>query len=196
VRRTALGTGQVQFISTRVRAAPHRKTDMSRKCDNCKNVATVHLTEIKGGKKIEKHLCEQCAAQQEGIPVKAHTPINELLSNFVMAHSGLAKEAASTGLACEHCGMTWAEFRQGGLLGCEHDYSIFEKDLTPLLQRAHEGNTHHLGKVPVRRGGSGVPMKRQADLARLRRELQKAIEVEDYERAAKLRDQIRQAEGG
>jgi protein-arginine kinase activator protein McsA len=48
----------------------------------------------------------------------------------------------------------------------------------------------------VRRGGSGVPMKRQADLARLRRELQKAIEVEDYERAAKLRDQIRQAEGG
>lgn len=166
---------------------------MSRKCDNCKNVATVHLTEIKHGKKLEKHLCEQCAQQTEGIPVKSHTPINELLTNFVMAHSQGTKELTSTH-SCEHCTTTWSEFKQNGLLGCEHDYAGFEKDLTPLLQRAHEGATHHLGKVPVRRGGSGVPMKRQADLARLRKELQKAIEAEDYERAAKLRDQIRQAE--
>ena len=57
------------------------------KCDNCNKTATVHLTEIKNGKKIEKHLCEQCAAQNEGLPVKSHTPINELLTNFVMAHS-------------------------------------------------------------------------------------------------------------
>jgi protein arginine kinase activator len=164
------------------------------KCDNCKNQATVHLTEIKNGKKIEKHLCEQCAAQQEGVPVKSHTPINELLTNFVMAHSGqLSKEASAT---CEICGVTWAEFRQNGLLGCEHDYTLFEKDLTPLVQRAHEGATHHIGKVPTRRGGSGVPAKRQLDLAKLRKDLQRAVEAEDYERAAKLRDQIRDAESG
>ena len=54
------------------------------KCDNCNKTATVHLTEIKAGKKIEKHLCEQCAAQNEGVPVKSHMPINELLTNFVM----------------------------------------------------------------------------------------------------------------
>jgi len=165
------------------------------KCDNCKNQATVHLTEIRNGKKIEKHLCEQCAAQQEGVPVKSHTPINELLTNFVMAHSGqLSKEQSAT---CEACGVTWAEFRQNGLLGCEHDYSTFEKDLTPLLQRAHEGATHHIGKVPTRRGGTGVTAaKRQVDVSRLRKELQRAVEAEDYERAAKLRDQIREAEGG
>jgi len=163
------------------------------KCDNCKNTATVHLTEIKNGKKLEKHLCEQCAAQQEGLPVKSHTPINELLTNFVLAHSGqMAKEQTA---ACENCGVTWAEFRQNGLLGCEHDYALFEKDLTPLLQRAHEGATHHLGKVPTRRGGTGVPAKRSGDLAKLRKQLAQAVEVEDYERAAKLRDQIRQAEG-
>jgi protein arginine kinase activator len=161
------------------------------KCDNCGKSATVHLTEIKGGKKIEKHLCEQCAAQNEGIPVKAHTPINELLTNFVMAHSGLPKES---GLACEHCGITWAEFRQSGLLGCDRDYEMFERDLTPLLQRAHEGATHHIGKVPTRRGGTGVPAKRQVDLSRLRKELARAVEAEDYEKAAKLRDQIRTAE--
>jgi protein arginine kinase activator len=164
------------------------------KCDNCKNQATVHLTEIKNGKKLEKHLCEQCAAQQEGVPVKPHTPINELLTNFVLAHSGqLAKE---TSTSCEACGISWAEFRQHGLLGCEHDYTTFEKDLTPLVQRAHENATHHLGKVPTRRGGSGVPAKRQIDLAKLRKELQRAVESEDYERAAKLRDQIHEAEAG
>ena len=161
------------------------------KCDNCNRTATVHLTEIKNGKKIEKHLCEQCAAQNEGLPVKSHMPINELLTNFVMAHSGLQKEA---GLACEHCGVNWTEFRQNGLLGCAHDYTVFERELTPLLKRAHEDQTHHVGKVPTRRGGTGVPVKRQVDLTKLRRELQKAVEAEDYERAAKLRDQIRQAE--
>jgi protein arginine kinase activator len=162
------------------------------KCDNCNKTATVHLTEIKGGKKIEKHLCEQCAAQNEGLPVKSHMPINELLTNFVMAHSGMQKEQA---LTCEHCGVTWTEFRQNGLLGCANDYTVFERELTPLLKRAHEDQTHHVGKVPTRRGGTGVPVKRQVDLTKLRRELQKAVEAEDYERAAKLRDQIRQAEG-
>jgi protein arginine kinase activator len=126
------------------------------------------------------------------LPVKGHTPINELLTNFVLAHSGLQKE---TGSACEACGITWAEFRQAGLFGCPNDYTVFEKDLTPLLQRAHEGATHHVGKVPSRRGGSGVPMRKQIDVAKLRRELGKAVESEDYERAAKLRDQIKSAEG-
>ncbi|HZL37552.1 MAG TPA: UvrB/UvrC motif-containing protein [Tepidisphaeraceae bacterium] len=161
------------------------------KCDNCAKNATVHLTEIQGGKKIEKHLCEQCAAQNEGFPVKSHMPINELLTNFVMAHSGLQKEV---GAGCDVCGITWAEFRQNGLLGCANDYQVFEKDLTPLLQRAHEGMTHHAGKSPARRGGSGAPVKRQADASRLRKDLAKAVEAEDYERAAKIRDQIKQAE--
>jgi protein arginine kinase activator len=164
------------------------------KCDHCNKPATVHLTEIKGGKKIEKHLCEHCAAQNEGLPVKSHTPINELLTNFVLAHSGMsAREQSGT---CDICGISWAEFRQTGLLGCEHDYGQYEKDLTPLLQRAHEGAAHHIGKVPTRRGASGVPMKRQVDLAKLRKELARAVESEDYERAAKVRDQIRNAEGG
>src|SRR5690242_18411375 len=66
------------------RSSP-RFSDM--KCENCNNPATVHLMEVKAGKKIEKHLCENCAAQLEGIggqPAKGHTPINELLTNFVM----------------------------------------------------------------------------------------------------------------
>jgi protein arginine kinase activator len=165
---------------------------MKFKCDNCNKPATVHLTEIRQGKKIEKHLCEECAAQSEGLPTaKAHTPINELLTNFVMQHSRQQREAGAT---CPQCGITWAEFRQQGLLGCEHDYDAFERDLTPLIQRAHEGATHHVGKVPLRSGGAARPKRKTVDVARLRRELNKAVEAEDYERAAKLRDQIRAAE--
>ncbi len=61
----------------------------------------------------------------------------------------------------------------------------------PCCCSAYEGATHHVGKVPTRRGGTGVPVKRQVDVAKLRRELAKAVEAEDYERAAKLRDSIR-----
>src|SRR6185369_12962167 len=82
-----------------------RRDRHAMKCDNCNKTATVHLTEIKGGKKIEKHLCEQCAAQNEGLPVKSHMPINELLTNFVMQHSGLTKDTTAT--TCEQCGITW-----------------------------------------------------------------------------------------
>lgn len=167
------------------------------KCDNCTKPATIHLTEIQGGKKIEKHLCEQCAAQQEGVAIdKGHTPINQLLTNFVLQHSGVQKEMSHT---CEHCGITWAEFRQNGLFGCEYDYDVFEKDLTPLLQRAHESATHHVGKIPARgaskAGAAPAASKRKVvDLSKMRKELARAVEVEDYEKAAKLRDEIRVAE--
>ena len=164
------------------------------KCENCNNAATVHLTEIKGGKKIEKHLCENCAAQLEGIgnAAKGHTPINELLTNFVMAHSGTAKEQQTQ--TCDVCGMTWAEFRTSGVLGCANDYRAFERELAPLIQRAHEGATHHVGKVPTRRGSPNLAPRRRVDTDKLKKDLQRAIEGEDYERAAKIRDQIRVAE--
>ena len=58
------------------------------KCDQCNRPATVHLTEIRGGKKLEKNLCEQCAAKLGSAQGTGHTPINELLSKFVMEHSG------------------------------------------------------------------------------------------------------------
>lgn len=161
------------------------------KCDLCSRVATVQVTEIRNGRQVEKHLCEQCAAKMEALPAKSHTPINQLLTNFVMAHSGAVEAAAAT---CEGCGMSWAEFRQKGLFGCGRDYDVFERELTPLIQRAHEGATHHVGKSPQRVVEGAVAQKRQAMLTRLRKDLAKAVEAEDYERAAKLRDQVREVE--
>lgn len=165
---------------------------MKRKCDKCDRVATHHEVEIINGQKVEKHLCDVHAAE-EGLTVKAvHTPINELLTNFVKLSSGQQPEQTAAEEACEECGLTFAQFREHTLLGCPQCYKSFERQLSPLLERAHEGGSHHVGKAP-RRAGAGE--QRQNQLLRLRKRLDEAVASEDYELAARLRDDIRRAEG-
>ncbi len=157
---------------------------LKRKCDQCNSPATHHSVEIIKGQKIEKHLCDAHAAEA-GLAIKAvHTPINELLTNFVKVRSGGAAQET----VCEHCGLRFSEFRESSLLGCQSCYTAFEEQLGPLLERAHEGGTHHLGKVP-RRAGAG--QERQQHLLRMRKRLAEAVDCEDYELAVRLRDDIR-----
>ncbi|MEM8782619.1 MAG: UvrB/UvrC motif-containing protein [Planctomycetota bacterium] len=165
---------------------------MKRKCDLCSRPATHHSVEVVNGQKTEKHLCA-FHAEQEGLTVKAtHQPINELLTNFVKLHAGVEQDpesatAEAKELACDRCGVSYAQFRESTLLGCPHCYSVFENPLGNLLERAHEGATHHIGKVPRR---AGVGEQRQEQLTRLRRRLHDAVDAEDYELAAKLRDEL------
>lgn len=166
---------------------------MKRKCDRCARPATYHSVEIIKGQKIEKHLCEQHAAE-EGLAIKSiHTPINELLTNFVKIHSDVEADGRlPQDLRCDECGLTFNGFRKDTLLGCPGCYKVFESPLSTLLERAHEGGTHHIGKVP-RRAGTGE--QRQALLMRMRKQLNTAVVGEDYELAARLRDDIRRFEG-
>ena len=161
---------------------------MNRSCDKCKKPATVYLTEIIDGQKIEKHLCEDCAVA-EGITIKATIPISQLLEDFVL--HGAAGGAETSDLSCDVCGITFDEFRKHALLGCPHDYDAFEPILLPLLERAQEGAGQHTGKVPHRVGSD---QRKQTAILRLRTELRHAVSEEDYERAAALRDQIKQLE--
>jgi len=161
---------------------------MKSKCDNCDKPATVHLTEIVDGQKIEKHLCEDCAAT-EGITIKADVPISQLLEDFIL-HGSAAPEVAER--TCDVCGMSFSDFRKNGLLGCSHDYDAFSDVLEPLLVRAHEGASQHIGKVPRR---AGRDQKKMNTILRLRADLKKAVAAEDYERAAELRDEIKKLEG-
>ncbi len=161
---------------------------MKRKCDHCDRPATHHSVEIIKGQKIEKHLCDSHAAQ-EGLAIKAiHTPINELLSNFVKLHSGSTQQKD---LTCDSCGLKFSEFRENSLMGCPQCYTAFDAALAPLLERAHERATHHLGKVPHR---SGASEQKQLQMARLRKRLDEAVTAEDYELAAKLRDEVKRFE--
>ncbi|MGC9454121.1 MAG: UvrB/UvrC motif-containing protein [Phycisphaerae bacterium] len=169
---------------------------MNFQCDKCGRPATIHLTEIVGGRKIEKHLCEDCAAE-EGITVKSNVPISQLLEDFVLQtastqpESGVSSQSDAPDLTCEACGMKFAEFRENGLLGCPNDYDAFADALEPLLEDAQDGHTQHIGKVPRNAGRS---QKRQNELLRLRAELKSAVAAEDYERAAELRDRITELE--
>jgi len=156
-------------------------------CQRCKKQpATVHLTEILQNEKRERHLCEDCA-REEGVAVKAQINLQDILSGMLEAHHTAGKEA---NLACPDCGITYAEFRDQGRLGCPNDYEVFAEPLKEILEKVH-GAAEHTGKLP-RRAGADLTTQRQ--LMQLRRQLQAAVEGEKYEEAARLRDLIREKE--
>ncbi len=151
-------------------------------CQHCKKqTATVHLTDLAKGEKRERHLCEECASR-EGIAVKQHISINDVLNQFLQ--SGVQELAR---IRCPDCGMSFVEFRSQGLLGCPNDYDVFGEALASVIERAQDGHTHHTGAAP----GHKTPVRSvQEERLRLQRELREAVEAEDYERAAQLRDRI------
>jgi len=77
------------------------------------------------------------------------------------------------------------------VLGCPYDYEVFEKSLSSLIKKAHNGKTTHCGKVPSK---TSTDTKKQIELMKLRRDLEAAVQNEDYELAAELRDKINQRE--
>ncbi len=159
-------------------------------CERCKKAqATFHLTNIDpSGEKTERHLCDRCAIEEGLIQVHKPTFSSEFVEDFVQN----ARRSQPLGrLECPHCGISYVEFRNQGLLGCAHDYDVFREALEPLIQRAHDGATEHVGKTPRSLGRQAGTAQR---LARLKRQLKEAVAAEDYERAAKLRDEIQELE--
>jgi len=130
---------------------------------------------------------------EQGIAVKSHMPVNELLSGLLASAPADEElfDLTDKKTSCEYCGFTLEQFRKEAVLGCPHDYEVFEKSLLPLIAKAHDGRTTHRGKVPSRapRGA-----KKQAELLNLRQRLETAVQAEDYESAAKLRDEISELE--
>ena len=91
---------------------------------------------------------------------------------------------------CPRCGLLYSSFKETGRLGCSECYAAFQFQLRPLLRRIH-GDTRHRGKSPAR--GAGVVTSTRA-IQRLHDDLQRAVEREDFEKAASLRDEIRRLE--
>ena len=91
---------------------------------------------------------------------------------------------------CPVCGISFFEFRNSGRLGCPYDYTHFESDLQPLLKNVHDANTH-VGKRPKR---ATTNADLQAQMIQLRREMDEAVEREDYEKASEIRDELKRIE--
>ncbi|MBX5436889.1 MAG: UvrB/UvrC motif-containing protein [Alicyclobacillaceae bacterium] len=163
-------------------------------CQRCQQrPATVHFTKIVNGDKSEYHLCESCAKEKGDLFSKAAQAFhfNQLLSGLLNMESSPGFNAPpATANRCSRCGMTYSQFTKVGRFGCPHCYESFAPRLEPLLRRI-QSSTSHTGKVPLR---SGETVKVKKNLERLRRELQECISTERFERAAQLRDQIRELE--
>jgi protein arginine kinase activator len=155
------------------------------RCQSCQTrAATVHYTELLEGGLREFNLCEDCYALK-----KPHG------TDMIGMLAGVAGTVGVAALAQAgpNCGLTYAAFRSRGRLGCPLCYESFRPALEPLLEKIHGGRAH-VGKSPV--DGGGGDRTRERLLISLRRKLQDAIQQENYELAASLRDELRKAEDG
>ena len=135
---------------------------------------------------MEIHLCSSCA-EKKNLLVGKELQISAIVQIMISKHSGEGGEKLSR-LTCPTCGLHYTEFRTQGRLGCPHDYEAFRSGLVPLLERIHS-KTVHVGKRPRQR-----PVATMAEVLALRQQLRDAVNQEAYERAAELRDLIRQKE--
>ncbi|MCZ6835386.1 MAG: UvrB/UvrC motif-containing protein [Planctomycetota bacterium] len=163
-------------------------------CDFCNKPAVVHEVTVKNGIQKEVHLCQEHAAEI-GIDMPDHQPISQLLTKFTVSHSSGSNPSAGSQRrpkrVCDECGLSYAEFRKKGTLGCPNCYDAFEKTLSSLVARAQNNATHHTGKAPKR---AGTSLDRQLMIKQLIVDLDSAVAAEQYERAAELRDQISKLE--
>jgi protein arginine kinase activator len=153
-------------------------------CERCQEQpAEVHLTTIQNDEMATVHLCSSCAEAQGIGATSAPAPLADFL-----AHIGQSGEdAVTSGEPCPYCGTSSEDFRRSGRLGCPECYAHFEGQLRGLLRRVH-GSTQHVGKLYLSEAIEADD--RFARLRSLRLRLDRAVELEDFEAAADLRDQI------
>ncbi len=154
------------------------------KCHHCDKQATVHLTQILNGQMHKMDLCESCA-QANGVT----NPENLSIGTLMVNKEDETKSPAGK-MVCESCGTTHQDFKKGGRLGCEACYHVFRPILDPLLEGMHAG-TQHLGKIP---SASESRVQFVQSVETLKKQLFNAIENEDFEKAAELRDQLKALE--
>ena len=160
-------------------------------CDQCgEREAVIHLTTIENNEMSTLHLCEPCAGEKGLEPGagSANVPLTDFLAQMGKSGPGGAREGAA---ACSFCGLRLDRFKKSGRLGCSHCYVSFEPHLRNLLRRLH-GGTQHVGKVYLPPDPTSA--QKEERIAGLKRKLDRAVESEDFEAAAALRDQIRALE--
>lgn len=163
-------------------------------CEICqKNEATIHIQEIVGGKKKSMHLCSSCAAakqQQDGLdfgPFNLAGLLYKLSGSVPAAEKSSGSGKSAEQLVCPVCSWDEQRLNASGMLGCENCYKVFAPLLNDLIKNMHRG-TSHVGKQPVGKGQELCLLHRE--LADLQKKLQKAVDIEDFESAAVLRDRI------
>ncbi|MFY7968252.1 MAG: UvrB/UvrC motif-containing protein [Pirellulaceae bacterium] len=160
------------------------------KCMHCEKPATFHITELTDPQgPVILHLCEDHAREflAGGEGVATPPSLAQMVAQQLQLEPELGELEETDRKECPVCGMTFADFRKSGRLGCPYDYTHFREQLEPLLTNIH-GASAHRGRKPNR---AGISPEDQQALIQLRRQMQQAIEQENYEQASQLRDQIK-----
>jgi protein arginine kinase activator len=160
------------------------------KCEICGlKDAVIHIRQIQKESVHELHICEDCA-REKGLIREEETelPVTNLLAGLIdgAESPGAAEKAAA---ACPRCGTRLAEFRKSGRFGCSGCLQVFESDVRAIVSQM-AARPRHAGKLPA---SLGAP-KPHPDRDGLRADLKAAVEAEDYEKAAQLRDRLRELE--
>jgi protein arginine kinase activator len=161
-------------------------------CEKCGATdAVVHLTQIVNNQMSTHHLCQVCAAEKglDSGPNLGDMPLLDVIKQIA---DDPAIDTRWGGGECSFCGLTHADFRETGRLGCPHCYESFAAELPRLLKRVHDGASKHVGKVYLPPDPTASEMEKRLD--GLRRRLERAVQSEDFERAAEIRDEIRSME--
>jgi len=161
-------------------------------CEKCKQRdATVHFKEIKNGIKSEKHLCEECAKGEQSIKVDFNIPfsVKDIFPSIMDVDMDNVFTKQSEEI-CPNCKSTYNRFKNVGRLGCHVCYEAFREQLFPLIKRI-QGATQHTGKVPKRAGAS---IRIKNEIGELKEKLNEAVTKEDFESAARIRDEIKRLE--
>jgi len=172
-------------------------------CDICgKKKATVHLTEIVDEQMSEMHLCEECA-RQKSTQMEQQFGLADLLAGLSDSSKAPAvKEGDKVSvLKCSRCSLPYEDFRKFGRLGCGECYTSFKEHLAGLLRKIH-GSNKYLGKTPAMYkeyqadapAEGAIALLPSEALADLKKQLHSAIAAEDFEKAAQIRDKIRNLE--
>ena len=191
-------------------------------CQKCnKKVATVFISTIVNGKNTQMYLCTDCAKELHGNmnpDIKIPFPINDILTNMELSEDTINewinefKDMEDKGqieelvqhenpetlqhnnqhedITCNFCNTSFDEYKKTGKLGCGKCYSTFRKQLKPIIEGIY-GYSEHIGKFPKNEFKDTEIVK---TVEQLKEKLNMAIQEEEYEQAAKLRDEILQLE--
>ena len=148
-------------------------------CEECgKQMAEVVLTTVVNGQSATRHLCRECVKKYK---------TGDIQAVLAAVLSTMAQKQQAPDIACPHCGETYAEFQKTGMLGCAECYQAFRKELTPLITRV-QGRAQHAGRRPP---VSEEEQARILQMESLRARMEEAVAEENFEEAAKLRDELR-----
>lgn len=158
-------------------------------CSNCKiNTANFFYTQNINGSETSIALCKNCAAKK-GITGSMVSP---LFNSFLGTKIAGSKETSAK--KCSLCALTFNDILSMGKVGCPECYNTFKKELEPTIRSIH-GSAKHIGSSPNKNTTTDIIKKELTQGELLRERLSEAIKCENYEEAAKIRDEIKALKG-